>query len=141
MDGITFLEHTADVKFVVKGKDISDCFKKATIGFYTVMCDINKVKTNKELKIHIQANSLEALLYDYLTELIFYLDTENFLAGEVLSLNIKKTEDSYELNADLLGQEIKSIEDLEVYSYVKSATYSDMKIDTQKNEMTIVLDI
>ncbi|MFT4311069.1 MAG: archease [Candidatus Woesearchaeota archaeon] len=141
MEGITFLDHTADVKYVVKGESLEDCFSKAGIGLYMVMCDLKKLKEDKELSFEVKSKSLESLLYDFLSELIFFVDTENFLGKKVNALNIKKEDDYYLLNVKLLGQEIKDITDLEVYSYVKSATYSDMKIDKDKNEITIVLDI
>lgn len=136
-----FFEHTADVKFKAYGNSLEEAYKNSALAFYNVMTDITKLKPASTLEIEVSSNTYEALLYDFLTELIFYVDTEGFLGCEVSSLQITKKEKNLLLKAKIKGTYIKNIEEAEVYSYVKSMTYNELIIDKKTNTIQVVLDI
>ena len=136
-----FFEHTADVKFKAYGNSLEEAYKNSALAFYNVMTDITKLKPASTLEIEVSSNTYEALLYDFLTELIFYVDTEGFLGCDVSSLKITKKEEGFLLKVKIKGTYIKNIDEAEVYSYVKSMTYNELIIDKKTNTIQVVLDI
>ncbi len=129
-----FLDHTADAKFLAYGKDLEDAFKSCALATTVIMTDIDKVEKKIEKKIEVTSNKKRSLLYDFLEELIFYLDTEGFLLAEVKELQIKKNNETYSLSATILGD---SSDKYEILTAIKAVTYSDMFIKEEPNLTTI----
>lgn len=136
-----FLDHTADVKFKAYGKTLEEAFENAALATFSIMTDIGVVKEVKEFEVNIKSTSYEALLYDFLDELIYLLDTESFLLKYVKSLSIDS--DSLQLRAVLVGDCQDKIEDYEVHTFVKAVTYNDMYIKKVDDgyELQVVHDI
>lgn len=128
-----FLEHTADVKFRAYGKDIEEAFKNAVKATSRVLTDDNVV--NKISKTFTkEARNREALLYDLLDEIVFLLDTENFIPADA-DIRIKDNK----LQATLYGDHINNYE---LAGDIKSVTYNEMSIEeNDKVTVQVVLDI
>ena len=137
-DKFEFIEHTADVKFIAYGDSIEEAFKNSVLAYTTVMTTLAKVKDKDKIEIAIQSKKHTSLLYDFLTELIFYLDTRGFIPKEVSKLNITA---DLKLTATIKGQFIKNINELDIHSYIKSVTYNEMIVDLKENKVQVVLDI
>jgi SHS2 domain-containing protein len=72
------LEHTADVLMRVRGATIDEIFSDAGRAMFHVMygpCEDRGV----ERKVSLEAGSLESLLIDFLSELLFITEVENFV--------------------------------------------------------------
>lgn len=70
------LEHTADVLMRVRGADQAEIFADAGRAMFHVMygpCEDRGV----ERQVSLEAENLESLLIDYLSELLFITDVEN----------------------------------------------------------------
>ena len=70
------LEHTADVLMRVRGADLAEIFADAGRAMFHVMygpCEDRGV----ERQVSLEAENLESLLIDYLSELLFITDVEN----------------------------------------------------------------
>jgi SHS2 domain-containing protein len=139
-----FLEHTADAKFRAYGKTFEEALKSAAKATIAVMTDIAKISPKSTKKIIAEANTKEALLYDFLEEIIYLVDTEGFLLCNVKKITITSGIDSetykYVLKAELAGDLATKYD---VHTYIKAVTYNDMKIDEKKGKVMIqvVLDI
>lgn len=129
-----FFEHTADVKFKAYGKSLEEAFENSALATFEVMTNISKIKNNIQKEIHIKANSKEALLFDFLDELIFLLDTEGFILSKITNLKIN----NLELTAILHGD---NADEYEVHTYVKAPTYNEMIIHENPFWIQIVLDL
>lgn len=128
-----FLPHTADVKFRAYGQTLEEAFANAALATTAVMTE-DTIKANKEKKVSITATTKEALLYDFLEKLVYFVDTEGFLVGQVKTLTIAKKGNAYRLYAVLLGD---SADTYDVSMHIKAVTYSDMFIKEQKTGVTI----
>ena len=73
------LEHTADVGIVVHGADLAELFANAGVGMFTLMVDMEGVEEREERLIQVEGRDRETLLVRWLTELLYYLDTEEML--------------------------------------------------------------
>ena len=114
-----FLEHTADIKFQAFGKSIEKVFENSASAMFNAMCD-GKIKEKKSFKINVKGKDFESLLYNFLEELLFLFDSENFFMSKVK--NIKITED-FELEAEISGDDAKNYE---INIDVKAITYHEM---------------
>jgi len=136
-----FLKHTADVKFQAFGKNLEEAFSNSAIAMFNIIIKTEKIEKNITKKIEINAENKETLLYKWLEELLFLLDTEFFVLNTVKSLKIKKEGKEYVLKAEIIGDTFK--EKYERFGAVKAVTYEEMFIKEEKGKVTlqVILDI
>jgi len=135
-----YLDHTADLKIRAYGKTLEEAFINTAIGAFNFLTDTSKVKKKIEKKINITANKIESLLYDFLEELLFMLDTTGFILAEIKDTKIKEGGGVFSLECIVFGDNYKKYD---VKGNIKSVTYSEMSIKKDKGEYVIevVLDI
>lgn len=121
-----FLEHTADAKFRAYGKNIEEAFINSGLAVFSIIINPEKVKTLIKKEIKIIAKQKTSLLYDFIEELLFLLDTEGFLLSKIDDLNIIK-EDKFILTCKLYGDSFKNYDNIS--GNIKSITYNDMLIN------------
>jgi SHS2 domain-containing protein len=73
------LDHTADIGLIVYGEDLKRLFENAGEGFFHLITDLTKVRRKIERRIEIGGKGLERLMVDWLSELLYLHDVENFL--------------------------------------------------------------
>ena len=135
MKNIKFLEHTADVKFKAFGKTIEEAFKNSALALKKTICDEIKVKGKKEKKIKIEGKDYESLLYNFLEQILYVLDAENFLISKIKNIKIK----DFKLNAVIVGDKAS---EYRFTNPVKAVTYSDMFVKKEKAWICqVVLDV
>ena len=129
-----FMKHTADIKFQSYGKTLSEAYENAALAMFNVMYE-GKVKRDKKRKINVKGKDLENLLYNFLEELLFLLDTENFFLSKI-KVKIK----NLKLRADLEGDDANNYK---ISSDVKAVTYNQMQIKKKKDKFIcqVVLDV
>ena len=121
-----YFEHTADAKFKAYGKNLEDVFCNSALAVFDIMVDTNVVKPKRKKEIILSCKNKESLLFDFLDELLFFLDTENFVLHKVENLKIIRKKGVYELRAIALGDKISN--KYEVSGIVKAITYNEMEI-------------
>lgn len=143
-----FLEHTADVKFMAHGKTIEEAFKNSAEAVREVITK-NKIEKKIRKGLGVMADDTEGLLYNFLEEIIFLFDSENFIISEVENLEIKKDGSGFSLKCDFFGDRSDAVETkskerkYEFQEHVKAVTYNQMKIEKTKSgyNITVVLDV
>jgi len=103
-----YLPHTADVKFVAYGKNLEECFVNCLIATINIMTDSKIIKKKIKKKINICAKKLESLLFDFINELIFLIDVDNFIPSEDIKLKFKGKDKEYCLECSLIGDNYKN---------------------------------
>ena len=68
------LEHTADAKFKAVGETLEDAFSSTVDAFADIA---GGEGGNTRHKFEVESESLEALLFDFLDELIYLQDTRD----------------------------------------------------------------
>jgi SHS2 domain-containing protein len=140
MEKFKFFEHTADAKFQAYGNSLEEAFSNAALAMFSIMVDYNKVEAKIKKEINVSGNDLNALLYNFLEELLFLLDSESFLLNHIKKLSINKKDSIYHLNAITLGDEAS--DKYETKSEVKAVTYNEMEIHNKKPySVQVVVDI
>jgi SHS2 domain-containing protein len=131
-----FLEHTADIKFQAFGNSIEKVFENSALAMFNSMHD-GKVKARKIFKINVKGKDFESLMYNFLEELLFLFDSENFFISKIKNLKIAK---DFKLSAEVFGDDAK---DYEIHIDIKAITYNDMFVKKQGNKWIsqVVLDV
>src|SRR5512139_1743361 len=79
MKRFEILDHTADIGLVVYGENLKALFENAGEAFFHLITDLRKVRRRVERRIHIGGESLDRLMVDWLSELLYLHDVENLL--------------------------------------------------------------
>jgi SHS2 domain-containing protein len=82
MKRFEILDHTADIGIIVYGEDLKALFENAGKAFFHIITDLRKVRRRIERKIIIEGESLDRLMVDWLSELLYLHDVENLLFKE-----------------------------------------------------------
>lgn len=135
-----FLPHTADVKFRAWGETIEELFKNCANALFVVLSQ-KKVRSKKKMSIRAEGNDLEGLMYNFLEDFLFLLDSENFIPGKVEDIQLDK--ENFKIIAKVSGDDANPKDRDYGISHVKAITYNEMEI-THLPKMwsaRIVLDV
>ncbi len=142
--GFVYLNHTSEEKFQAFGETLEEAFYNAALAVTNLMTDVSKVKKRKEFEVRVKADSLEALLYDFLNELLFLLDSEGVFVSGFKDLVIEKArggeKGGYSLRAKALGDDARKYEKK---GDVKAPTYDEMLVERRGCEWVVqaVVDV
>lgn len=128
------LEHPSDVGIIAYGKDQKEIFENAAYGMFSLIADLDRVKPRQSLQIKVEGDDLDALLVNWLNELLYYHDSQRLLLKEFKINKLTNTD----LEVEVRGEKI-NLEKHSVYKSIKAATYNQLQIS--KNQATIVFDV
>jgi SHS2 domain-containing protein len=133
-----FLEHMADVKFRAEGSTIQEAFSSAADAMNEVIRGDIKIIEQRSVDFDVQGKDLKELLYNFLEEFIFLLDSEDFLVSSVKDIEIDKN--NFNLKAVVLGD---SAENYKFTNDVKAVTYNEMIVEERNGKFVceVVLDV
>lgn len=128
------LEHTADFKIRVFGKDKKALFENAMVGMFE---GGEYEKEGKEIKRKIEISSfdLSSLLVDFLSEVLYLAEVKQEVYFKV---DFKKFSEK-EIKGTLVGKGLKSIR-----VQIKGVTYHDLDVHQREDgtwAATILFDI
>ena len=136
-----FLPHTADAKFQAWGKTFDEALKNAAYAMTDIITDHTQLRSYVKRKIKVTSESQEALLYDFLEQLLYLLDTDGFLLNEIKELKLLVKKNRFVLIASLLGDNHPA--KYEIKTTIKAVTYQEMFVKHEKDRVTVqvVVDI
>ncbi len=132
-----FLEHTADVKFRAEGKTVEEAFSNAAYALKeTILKGKGKISEKIKKKIIVSGKDKESLLYNFLEEFLFLLDSEWFMLSKISKIKIKDNE----LNCEVSGDNASKYK---ISNDVKAITYNSMFVKKEKDKYIcqVVLDV
>lgn len=135
-----YLKHTADAKFHAFGNSLEEAFVNAALATAGLMWDWNHISPERKLPVEVKGHDLQQLLYSFLEEILFLLDSRMFLLHSVEEIQVTKHDEHYVLKAIFLGDDLK--DDYEIYGGIKAITYNEMKIEkTDQYLLQVVVDM
>ena len=131
------LDHPADAKFRAEGDNLEDVFSASVEAFSEIVRGYSGVYNHK---IKVESENLDALLFDFLDELIFLQDSRGIVVSHATEMSIEELDDGWSLEANIMTDDITSEVD---FMDVKAPTYSEMDVgfDNGKWYAQAVLDI
>ena len=83
------INHTADLGIFVHGNDINNMFENAGFALFDVMLNAEKIEEKVEYNITIESNTIDDLMVNWLSELIYVFETED-LVFKRFNINISE---------------------------------------------------
>jgi SHS2 domain-containing protein len=131
------IDHTADVGIIAYGSDLKEAFANSAYGMFSLVADLDGVKEKVSRKVDIQSTDQEALLVDWLNELLYLFDVEHiiFKRFEITALSQNR------LQARAYGEKIDTSRH-QLKTAIKAATYHMLKVENNKGaKVQFILDI
>lgn len=133
-----YLDISGDAGIRAHGATLAEVFKDASLGMYSLIVDLEKVKPQKSVKVEVESLSMEWLLIEWLNELIFRFDAYGFIGSmaEIEELG------NYKIVSKIFGEDF----DYDRHSgglLIKAATYHGLKIERMPNgwQAEVIFDI
>lgn len=139
-EGFLFDEHTADAKFHAFGETLEEAFGNAAMALFEVMLDTSRVRPLVSITVDIEAEDVEALLYDFLSELLLVFDADGIALSE-FDVSIQRDE-KWHLFAKCKGEPFDPSRH-HPRTEVKAITFHELSVRRMNGryELTVVLDI
>ena len=140
MEKFEYLSHTSEEKFAAYGKTMEEAFCNAALAMENIIVKTEKVKPKIKKKITLETKHLNALLFDFLQELLILFDSEHFVINKIADMHIQQKGSDYTLECNAYGD---NAEHYPMLSGVKSVTYNEMEIKNEKDMWTVtaVVDV
>ena len=138
MGGFEYLDHTADLGVVGRGRDLAEALAWIATGMFSYMVDLETVAPRGTMHVSLTSLDQEALAADWLNELLFRHEVDGFLPKE---FRITVGESGTALEAWCFG-EIADPQRHQVRSAVKAATRHALQVSHDGEwRIQVVLDI
>jgi SHS2 domain-containing protein len=133
-----FIDHTADIGLRIFGNDLPALFQNAGFALFDVIADISKVMPVEKRTYHLQRDTLEELLVEWLSALLYTFDTEQILFRNFSVITLDHTSLVAEAEGEPMNTNIHSIE-----TEVKAVTYHNLNVSQDSGNWiaTVVFDV
>ena len=136
MKKIELIEHTSDIGLVAYGKTLAEAFANAAYGMFSIIAGLDSVRETESRRVEVNADDIEALLFEWLNSLLYYFDVEMLLFKR---FDIVEFEDT-RLVAECRGEKYDPSRH-QLKTGVKSATYHMLEVDREKNRVRVIFDV
>jgi SHS2 domain-containing protein len=135
-----FFDVTADVGFRAYGDNLEEAFQNAGLATFEVMTDTSSIKQKVKREILMESEDIKALLYDWLSELLFLHDYEGLVFSEFKVQITAKESGEFEISSQIWGEKFNQ-SNHEVRDEVKAVTFHLMEIKKNNGCMVqVILD-
>ncbi|SDR08398.1 archease [Natronobacterium texcoconense] len=133
-------DHTADIAVEATGETLEDVFAAVADGLAAASCETMPDDGDGRFSVSVTAERREALLFDYLDELVYLRDVRNELPVEHRVESIDESDGGdWSLEASARGIPLTEITAREI----KAVTYSEMRLERVDDgwEAYVVFDV
>ncbi|WP_123534039.1 archease [Halosimplex salinum] len=116
-------EHTADVAVEATGESLGEVFGAVADGMAAAMCDEIPAEGGERFETTVAAENREALLFDYLDELIYERDVRGVLPVDNEAA-VGEAEGEWRVDCSARGIPLDSVDARDL----KAVTYSEMDL-------------
>jgi SHS2 domain-containing protein len=132
------LEHTADVGIVATGASVGEALAWVATGMFSVIADLDSVAPRECLDISLVSSNREALVVDWLNELLYRYEAEGFLPRE---FKVRVDDAGTALRAECWGEPVDP-ERHQLLAAVKAATYHGLELSYDSQwRIQVILDV
>ena len=117
--------------FMITGKKLKNIFENSVLAMSEFISNGAEIKNASEKRFKISGRDYAELLYNFIDEVIYFVDAENFIPKQAEVHLDEKKGSRIILKAILFGDKTGNYENL---SHMKAATYSEMYIKENKEE-------
>jgi len=130
------IEHTADIGLVAYGSSLAEAFASAAYGLFSIIAELDNVREKEARTVDIREDGAEALLFEWLNQLIYIFNVESLLFRrfEITEFNRRR------LRASCRGEKYDPARH-RLKTDVKAATYHLLEVAEKKNRVQVIFDI
>ena len=136
MKRFELIEHTADIGLAAYGHDLAEAFANAAYGLFSIIAHLDGVREEEFRRVELKEEDIETLLFEWLNHLLYIFDVEMMLLKR---FDIERF-DGLSLKANCYGEKYNPSRH-HLKMGVKSATYHMLKVDREKNQVQVILDV
>lgn len=129
------LDHTADVGIRAFGKTIDDLFANVAAGMFSLITDLDTVKPVGEYEVRVRAKDLKALMFDFLSELLYVHETQKLLFSE-FQTQVRELAVDARVRGERMDRNRHPL-----HLNIKAVTYHDMAVDPEQGVAQVIFDI
>ncbi len=135
--GRRLIEVEADVGFEIWSRDLNSLFEEAATAMYEIMVDITKVEPREKKRVEVEAEELDILMHEWLSELLFITDVESLVFSK-FHVQIEGSK----LKGEAFGEPVNP-EKHNVKTEIKAVTYYKLRVARENGlwRAIVVLDI
>jgi SHS2 domain-containing protein len=128
------VEHTADWAIRVRGATVPELFINAAAGMYALIADLASVAPTLERVVNVKGVDAEALLVNWLNELVYYTEMDGLVFCEFCITSFEPTH---------LCAAARGGRGVPLRKQIKAVTFHDLRITLTDDgyEATIVFDV
>jgi SHS2 domain-containing protein len=129
------LEHTADVMIRAHGATVEECFENAAFGMMDQILDANAIGDEIGEEMTVEGGTLDELLYNFLSEVLFIFDARNLALGHFQVsighgwLRCHAKGEPFDRTRHSPRQEIKAV------------TYHMLEVNEEEPSVTVLFDV
>ena len=132
-----YLDHTADMGIVARGRDFADALTGVAEGMFAFIAELETVQPREVREVRVESADREALVVDWLNELLYRFEAEGFLPRRFEVLEVG----SCWVRARCLGEPV-DVRRHRLNAAVKAATYHQLQIqENGECRIQVILDI
>lgn len=131
-------DHTADVGIAATADTLEELLEALAEGMADYICPRSAVRADESRLIVVQAQDVEALAVDFLTEVLVVMETDRFLPARVV---VQQASEQH-VAAELVGEPFDPARHEYVHE-VKAVTYHKLEIRESAGQWTarVIVDI
>jgi len=133
------INHTADLRIKVKGKNLGELFANAGYAMFDIILEIERVKPQQSIGVKIPGGEIEDILVDWLRELLSKFNLDRLVFKE---FDIIKIDRSSGLEAIVRGEKIEPSRHF-LKTEIKAVTYHGLAVSKNNDlwEARIIFDV
>jgi len=135
-------EHTADLGIRIRANSLNELFADAGRGLVAQLANLSTVRPVTEKAITLAGESLDFLLFDWLSELLYAFEESRLLLAN-FDVQVASSADGYSLTANCRG-EVADASRHDLDHEVKAITYHGLfvkQLDDGSWEAEVIVDI
>jgi len=129
------LDHTADVGIRAFGHTLDELFMNTARGMFSLITDPETVKPVGEYEVRVSAEDVKALMFDFLSELLYLHETQKLLFSE-----FDGTVRELAVDARVRGEKIDR-DRHPLHMNIKAVTYHEMVVSPERGLAQVIFDI
>ncbi|HEX2022345.1 MAG TPA: archease [Candidatus Thermoplasmatota archaeon] len=135
--GFAYFEHTADVGIRAWGPTLESAFEEAAVGLVAHMVSLDEAKRVGEVRVEVEADSMERLLFRFLEEVLDLVQTRLMVVSSA-----RVALDGNRLVATLEGESYDAARHGHVHE-IKAITFHDLSVARSASgaEVRVIVDI
>jgi len=133
------IEVTADVAIRARGSSLGQLFANAAWGMFDLICDSATVEPLRSWELEVEAEDLEGLMVDLLTDMLVMFETDGMLAASV-EVDVAMEGDLWRAIARVRG-EVFDRDRHELLHDIKAVTYHTLEVRPDEGWARVLFDI